>query len=155
MKKLSTNEKAIAIAATLKNFGIVADIRKGKDGEQYIVQTPEYVFLMGVPKQPDGYMVHVLADAALAVLVLPEVFKIVPGLVSFGPYARDPDNGAFVTGEGAQEIKKSLIMAQAAMIARVRDEQADKVEETPEPTASETGLIAKPAESQIILSSRG
>lgn len=129
IKKLSNEEVAITIAATLKSFGINTNTQKSSIGSMFYVQCPDYIFVIGQENQPDGYMVHVLADAALAVLVMTEVFKRVKDLQPFGPFARDPENvNNFLTGEAAMAVKTQLIRA---MAVKAMVEDGSIVDEAP------------------------
>lgn len=127
MAKLKVSEKAIVLGGILEKHGYKVDLKHNETKETYFVECPDFVFMLAVHGQQDGYLVHVTADAALAIIVMESVNRSVPGLCSYGPFARDPDNsGQFVQGEAAMEIKKSLIMFQAYRIVEERKAQEVK-----------------------------
>jgi len=121
MAKLKTAEKAIVLGGILEKFDYKVDIKHDAEKIKYFVECPDFVFMLGIHGQQDGYAVHVMADAAIAIYVMETVNRSVPGLVGYGPFARDPDaGGRFAQGERALEIKESLIMYVANQIIQKR-----------------------------------
>ena len=142
MAKLKTAEKAIVLGGILEKFGYSAEIKHDAVKEKYFVETPDFVFMLGIHGQQDGYTVHVMADASIAIMVMEAVNRSVPGLAAYGPFARDPEaGGKFAQGERALAIKDSLIMIAAnEVIKRRLAEQAAPAETAPV-TADERGII--------------
>lgn len=136
-KTITTNEKSIILQTILKGFGLEVSVTKSPDNETFSVETGDYLFTLGQPGQADGFLIHAMADASLAVVVMTRIFESVPGLVAYGPFTRE--TGQFLHGEAAMEIKDRLIINQAIAITNRRE----FVEPEPQP---------EPAKSQIILS---
>lgn len=121
MAKLKTAEKAIVLGGILEKFGYEVDLKHDAEKVQYFVECPDMVFMLGIHGQQDGYTVHVMADASMAILVMEAVNRSVPGLAAYGPFARDPSaNGEFAQGERALEIKESLILIAANSVINKR-----------------------------------
>lgn len=147
MSKLNANEKSIILQTLLKGFGLEPQVQKSSDGQFFSVETQDYLFTFGSPKQADGFLIHAMADASLAVVVITSILGSIPDLVCYGPFTRE--TGTLLHGEAAMEIKDRLIINQAIEITRRQEFIVDR-EPQPEPDATPVVGMGEDFESVII-----